>query len=168
MTCTTVDHTLQSVLARSEDYLSKLEVDATFRHEIEKTPKMQLRDITAMVGISGAKGALIAFSFDRPLAEKLTEVMTHSFKLADDEYEEMLTETVLEATNTIVGHCTADLSLDGETIAITPPVVITSLASVHTAKDSPFRRLTADTPYGRMDITIAIPAGSRTLSETER
>jgi CheY-specific phosphatase CheX len=121
---------------------------------------LRLRPSTAVIGIGGSTGLHVAFSFPRELVDVLFERLTAEITLPPGEDEHYRRATVAEVANIIVGNCTADLTLPGQCIAITPPILLHDTKDVFRTKDASFGVISMVTPHGSFDIHVVAPKES--------
>jgi len=132
--------------------------------EVGEVSRMALRDLTAIIGLGGSVNLLVAFSFDLSLANRLFERETQGIVISADECQDFLLATVAETANTILGHCTADLSENGALIAMTPPALIEQAKILHRPRGTTFARLSFQTADGQLDIDFVLPMGAFDLN----
>jgi CheY-specific phosphatase CheX len=152
--------TVSACLAgRAENYLAEhAGIDVLgARVATDDVDHLRLRHLTAVIGIGGSIGMLIAFSFSQPLADMLYERLTADFDIPAEQESDYREAAVSEAANIIIGHCTADFAADGEVVSLSPPVVLEDTKSIFRMKDARFGSVMMETPHGPLDIHMIGP-----------
>ncbi len=131
---------------------------------VESTPAradgpnlITLRDVTAIVGTGGPVSLLIAFSFDRSLAEYLFHVATEGMALSEQERDTFARDAVGDAVNIILGQSTADLAEAGNDMVLSPPIIIEGRRSVFRPKTATFASMSLVTNHGVVDLDFVGP-----------
>jgi CheY-specific phosphatase CheX len=144
---------------RTKSYLAgQVDVDVTEVHAVtEGVNHLELREATAIIGLGGSTGMLIAFSFSQPMIDILYKRLTASIDVPPDQQSEYRNAAVTEVANVIVGNCTEDFArLDGR-ISLSPPVLLEDSKSIYRMKDAMFGTVLMVTPHGSFDIHIVGP-----------
>lgn len=150
-----------SLAGRTRDYLAAEtgiavgEVGAAS----ENVDQLRLRDITAVIGVGGNVGMLVAFSFPMALADVLYRRLTAGIEVPPGQEADFREATITEIANIIVGHCTADFTEDGAAVAISPPVLIQDAKSINRMNKARFGTVQISTPQGDFDIHLIGPRG---------
>lgn len=150
---------MAAVLRRSRDYFqdeAHLSIDKT-RPSMGAINTLTLRAVTAVVCTGGPIRLIIAFSFDRPLLERLRELATRDFTIEPHERELFLREAAAETANFILGHATADLAEDGNHVTLSSPVIINAGRRIHRPRKAMFTTLELTTAIGIVDIDFIGP-----------
>ena len=142
----------RSVLA-SETALSVNGVEASSQNPSQ----LILHDTTAIAGLGGPVGLLIAFSFEKNLLDAIFERFTDDIDVPDDEIPIYRREAAAEIINIILGHCTMDMKYVDQTITLSPPVVVDQAKSIRRPKDAVFANMRIATDEGNLDVSIVGP-----------
>ena len=118
---------------------------------------LKLRQATAIVGIGGHAGMLIAFSFSQQMIDVLYERLTAGLAIPRDQIAEFRDATVTEVANVIVGNCTEDFAKIDDRISLSPPVLLEDSKSIYRMKNAMFGTVSMVTPHGSLDIHIVGP-----------
>lgn len=150
---------LSSVIDRTISYLAnEVGINVT---QVSETASdvdlLQLKEFTAIVGIGGSIGLLITFSFPRNFVDILYSRLTAGLKVPPNEIDLYRRSTVTEFANVIIGHCTADISANGERISISPPVLLEETKFIHRMKNAEFSSVSLVTAHGCFDINLVGP-----------
>jgi CheY-specific phosphatase CheX len=152
--------TVAAALAeRTKDYLAAhvgIGVAAT-QVATDEVDHLRLRHATAVIGVGGSVGMLIAFSFSRPLADAVYTRLMAGIDIPADEEAAYRESAVTELANVIIGNCTADFAGGGERISLTPPVLLEDTKSIFRMKDARFGAVALQTSYGPLDIHMVGP-----------
>lgn len=148
-----------ALLARTCSYLAEefgVEVSEVSRDrgDIEL---LAIYDLTAIVGVGGPVNLLVAFSFERKLADVLYERMTEGIEVESGEEDLYRGSVVAEIVNTVIGNCTADFQQAGQSISLTPPVVLDQAKRIQRMKNATFISRTVHTDFGCLDINLVGP-----------
>lgn len=152
---------LRSATGRSRLYLAQtldqaLNAQATLP---QGQTVLSLPPGSAIVGLQGAVNLWIVFSLEPRLLDRIYQLMTADFQVADDEVALYRDAAVAEMANTILGHCTADLqALDTLALPMTPPVVLAQAKQIAARPQAQLHSLRLDTNAGYLDLAVAGPA----------
>ena len=130
---------------RTRSYLAEqADIGVSEEHAVtDGVNHLKLRKATAIVGIGGNTGMLIAFSFSQPMIDALYERLTAGIAVPPDQKSELRDATVIEVANIIVGNCTEDFArLDDR---------------IYRKTDAMFGTVSMVTPHGSLDIHIVGP-----------
>lgn len=155
-----VAEVMQSVIKRTRAYFEEEFGISLVESESSggDLDSLTLLDMTAIIGMGGAVNLLIAFSFDNGQIDALYERMTADFEVEADEVSVFREAAAGEVVNTVLGHCTVDFQgLDGQTISLTPPIIIERVKRIHRMKNAMFYTQILNTEYGRIDINLVGP-----------
>jgi CheY-specific phosphatase CheX len=119
--------------------------------------RMQLLHLTSILAVEADIRMLVAFSFDRGLAERVFVASTEGLKIAEDEQEMMREETVAELINIIVGNAMAELASKGTAIPISPPIIISGAKNITRHKGATFYTLDIVSDSGMLSIHFIGP-----------
>jgi len=114
--------------------------------------RLTLDYLTSILAVEGPVRVMFAMSFDRNLAEYSTQKYTEELDIPEDELELYLEETVADIINIILGNSLSRFQLEGETITLSPPVVITEAKNIYRHKDAQFFTADVQTKMGRLQI----------------
>lgn len=119
---------------------------------------LELRKMTAIIGVGGVIDLFVAFSFEDSLIQALYMRMTEGMGITPEEEEEYRKATAGEMVNIVMGHCATDLQdMDTEVIPITPPTVLNLVKVVPRLKNAVFHLRSISTPFGAMDVYLIGP-----------
>jgi CheY-specific phosphatase CheX len=122
-----------------------------------------VKGITAIVGMGGAVSMLVAVSFEQTLLIRLFTRETEGLDIPEAERCVYVRETAAEIVNVILGNCIAALeeTVNGAArsarIAMSPPVVIADVDTIHRPQDAAYTNVTLKTDFGRCAISIVGP-----------
>jgi CheY-specific phosphatase CheX len=119
---------------------------------------IKLRDMTAIIGLSGPFNALVAFSFDMALINTLLEIETAGLDIPEDELAFYRQDVIAETINIVLGHSTKALATASEAICLSPPMVLEAGGVLRQRKDAVFVRVCITTPPGLIDVFFISPA----------
>jgi CheY-specific phosphatase CheX len=149
-----------ALVDRTRNFLTgHIGIDVTGVHAVTVDgDHLALRRETAVIGVGGNAGALIAFSFPEELVDVLYMRLTAGLGIPQGEQALYRRETISEIANVIVGHCTADFATDGEHIAMTPPVFLEDAKELYRMHNATLGTIEVHTSIGSFDIHLV---GSR-------
>jgi len=153
-------NSVASVLAdQTKTYLhDQVGIDVTeVRATTENIENLKLRPLTAVLGVGGSAGLLVAFSFSQQIANALFERLTAGIEITPDQVADYREATLAEFANIVLGHCTGELAKDGEHISLSPPVVLEDAKSIFRMKNAMFGTISMATPNGPFDIHMVGP-----------
>ena len=144
---------------RTRSYLAEqADIGVSEEHAVtDGVNHLKLRKATAIVGIGGNTGMLIAFSFSQPMIDALYERLTAGIAVPPDQKSELRDATVIEVANIIVGNCTEDFARFDDRISLSPPVLLADSKSIYPKTDAMFGTVSMVTPHGSLDIHIVGP-----------
>ena len=118
---------------------------------------LQLRDVTAIVGVGSRSGLYIAFSYDDSLIRAMMRRYTADLGVAPDEEELYVQETASDIVNVIVGNCTAELSKRREPVSLSPPVLMVGARTITGRPGTTVATLTLQFQEGLLDLAFVGP-----------
>ena len=124
--------------------------------DIISPKKVKLKKNTAMLGTGGSIQVLITMGYDDKLLDKVVEAFLEGEEIEEDELEEIQESVSCEVVNTIVGNALKN-PLDGTTLGITPPILISEAKSLFKQKSSQIAAATIKTEFGDMLLTAVGP-----------
>lgn len=150
---------INSLVNRTKSYLaSQAGIDVTDTRRITRNlDQLELRQSTAIIGVGGSIGILIAFSFPQEMVDVLYDRLTANIEVPAGDEALYRRETVTEMANVIIGNCTADFSIDGECISISPPILLEAAKHIHRLKNAMFDSISMVTAHGCFDINLVGP-----------
>jgi len=161
---------LSPLIQRSISFLKDdLEIDVISENiDIISPKKVKLKKNTAMLGTGGSVQVLITMGYDDKLLDKVVEAFLEGEEAEEDELEEIQESVSCEVVNTIVGNALKN-PLDGTTLGITPPILISEAKSLFKQKSSEIAAATIKTKFGEMLLTVVGPKElfSKTLNFKE-
>lgn len=148
-----------SLAGRTKSYLAEQAgIDVTEMHAAtEDVEHLKLRQATAIIGVGGSVGLLIAFSFSHELADILYKRLTAGIAIPADQEAGYRDAAVTEIANIIIGNCTTDFAGDGERVLMSPPVLLEDTKSIYRMKNAMFGTVAMVTPHGAFDIHMVGP-----------
>jgi len=156
---TIIPRAMASILAHTRQVLHSeavLEVQGAETFDCDVS-KLQLHDLTAIAGLGGPIGLLIAFSFERSLIEAIYQRVTADIGVPEGEEALYIRETAAEIVNTILGLCTADFQNLDQTIALSPPVILEDARCIHRPKNAVFASMRVRTERGVVTMSFVGP-----------
>ncbi len=150
---------IAALVDRTKTYLaSEAGIDVTdARRATGNLNQLKLQQSTAIVGLGGKIGLLIAFSFPREIVDVLYDRLTAGIDVPEGDEALFRRETVTELVNVIIGNCTADFCTDGERISMSPPILLEEAKHIHRIKDAIFDSILLETAHGCFDINLVGP-----------
>ena len=150
---------IASLVNRTKSYLaSQAGIDVTDARRVTGTlDQLKLRQSTAVIGVGGSVGLLIAFSFPQEIIDVLYDRLTASLEIPACDEALFRRETLAELANVIVGNCTADFSNDGEHISISSPILLEKTKHIYRMKDAMFDSISLVTAHGSFNINLVGP-----------
>jgi len=149
---------LSPLIQRSITFLKDdLEIDVISENiDIILPKKVRLKKNTAMIGTGGSIQVLITMGYDDKLLNKVVEAFLEGEEIEEEELEEIQESVSCEVINTIVGNALKN-PLDGTTLGITPPILISEAKSLFKQKSSQIAAATIQTKFGEMLLTVVGP-----------
>ena len=118
---------------------------------------LDIHGLTAVIGVGGPAGILIAFSYEQRLIDELYGRMTDGIDVHPGE-EKMYMESVAgDIINTIVGNCTTELQQGQHAISLTPPMIIDHIKHIHRTKNVVLISKKYTTEFGFIDLKLIGP-----------
>jgi CheY-specific phosphatase CheX len=152
--------TVAAALAdRTRSYLAaQAGIEVTGAHvATDDVDQLKLRHATAVIGVGGSIGMLIAFSLSRSLVDALYERLTAGFDIRPEQEADFRAAVVTEIANVIIGNCTEDFADEGERVSLSPPVLLEDSKSIHRMKNARFGTVMMETRHGPFDIHMIGP-----------
>ena len=115
------------------------------------------KDLTAVMGISGSTKILIAYSFEHDLVSHILAQETALLDIPGDELHLYRHDVIAELANIVIGHSTKTLAKPGETIGISPPLVIDGANNFRRPKGAVFTCFSCSTAQGKFDVYCISP-----------
>ena len=150
---------VKAVTTRNISYLrdeAGLEIKEV-NHTLQSLKWLTLSDLTSLVGIGGALGMYVAFSFEKDVIKKIFEVYTQGLEVEPEMESAYIEETAGDVVNIIIGNALADLPDNVPAITLTPPVVMSEAKRISRHKDAYFYMSVFLTEYGKMSIMYIGP-----------
>ena len=161
---------LSPLIQRSISFLKEdLEIKVISENIVIILPnRIKLKKNTAMLGTGGSIQVLITMGYDDKLLDKVVEAFLEGEEVEEDELEEIQESVSCEVVNTIAGNALKN-PLDGTTLGITPPILISEAKSLFKQKSSQIAAATITTEFGDMLLTVVGPKElfSKTLNFKE-
>lgn len=124
--------------------------------DIISPKKVNLKKNTAMIGTGGSVQVLVTMGYDDELLSKVVEAFLEGEEVDEDELEEIQESVSCEVVNTIVGNALKN-PLDGTTLGITPPILISEAKSLYKQKSSQIATAIIITEFGEMLLSAVGP-----------
>jgi CheY-specific phosphatase CheX len=118
---------------------------------------VQLRAMTAIVGVGSRSGLYVAYSYDESLIRMMMRRYTAELTISPEEEELYVQETASDVVNVIVGNCTADLASRGETISLSPPVLMVGAHAIQGRPEATVAVLSLTFAEGMLDLAFVGP-----------
>lgn len=119
--------------------------------------RLNLKQSTAVIGVGGDFGALIAFSFPEEMVDVLYDRLTAGIAVPAGEEALYRREAVTEMANIIMGNCAARFSADGGRVSMSPPVLLEESKPIPRMKNAIFDSVSMVTLHGSFDINLVGP-----------
>ncbi|MDP3740135.1 MAG: chemotaxis protein CheX [Hyphomonadaceae bacterium] len=158
-----MDHEIAAVLEvveqrtlsffRDELGLIATGIDRRLHHE----ERVVLRAMTAIVAVGSTAGLYVAYSYDDSLIQAMTKRYTAGLSIPAGEEELYVRETASDIVNVIVGNCTADLARRGETVTLSPPVLMVGARTIQGRSETTIAALTVRFAEGALDVAFVGP-----------
>lgn len=127
------------------------------RRAARSLDQLNLRQSTAVIGVGGDFGVLIAFSFPPELVDILYRRLAAAFEVPAGEEALYRREAVTETANIIIGNCTARFAADGGRVSMSPPVLLEAAKPIPRMKNAIFDSVSLVTPHGVFEINLVGP-----------
>ncbi len=149
---------LSPLVERAMSFLQEdLEIQVLSKKvDIISPKKVKLKKNTAMIGTGGSVQVLVTMGYDDELLSKVVEAFLEGEEVDEEELEEIQESVSCEVVNTIVGNALKN-PLDGTTLGITPPILISEAKSLFKQKSSQIAAATIITEFGEMLLTAVGP-----------
>lgn len=118
---------------------------------------LTLEHLTAVMGIGGPSGLLLAFSFSPGLAETLFQRTLDALGLPEEDAAAFRDACLTEFANVVAGRWIGDFAPPDTRISLTPPVLIEGARRIHRVPNATFHSLATDTDSGRLGIHLIGP-----------
>jgi CheY-specific phosphatase CheX len=150
---------ITSLINQTKSYLaSEAGIDVTDTRRVTgNLDQLELQQSTAIIGVGGSVGLLIAFSFPQEMVNVLYDRLTANIKIPAGDEDLYRRATVTEVANIIIGNCTADFSTEGERITMSPPILLEETKHIRRMKSAMFDSISMVTAYGCFDINLVGP-----------
>jgi CheY-specific phosphatase CheX len=127
---------------------------------IDTLETIELREITAIITLSGVNSFSIAFSFNTKLSYEILRIQSHEHGLDIDEseYVSYSKYAIAEMANIILGLSCAQLQEESQLLTISPPLVLEKSCKLHRPKKASFSQLTIKTNFGDFDVNCIAPS----------
>lgn len=154
-----LERMVASLADRTSFYLTaEMAIDVTgIRDSGTGLEALTLGPLTAVVGVGGPSGMLVAFSYSPELADALFLRMADALDLAAGEEDTYRDASLSEIANVITGNWIADFSRPGERVPLTPPVILEGAKRIHHVPNATFRNITTITSEGSLSIYLIGP-----------
>ena len=150
---------IASLVRQTKDYLAReagIEVTQA-RRMARSLSQLTLRESTAIIGVGGDIGALVAFSFPPELVDVLYDRLTAAIDVPVGDEMLYRREAITEMVNIIIGNCTAHFAADGGRLSMSPPILLEAAEPIPRMKNVIFDSVSMVTPHGTFDINLVGP-----------
>lgn len=155
-----ISNAMPLIVARTESYFREefsIQMEDRSIESSDEVESLDIRGLTAVVGVGGPLGVLVAFSFDQKLIDELYIKMTDGLDISPSE-EKMYRDSVAgDVVNNIVGNCTQSLASTGTSITLTPPMIVDHVKNIHRMRGAIFISRILDSDLGQVDIHLIAP-----------
>jgi len=124
---------------------------------LHRAEQVDLRSITAIVGVGSRAGLYVAYSYEDSLIQVMMRRYTAELSVGPDEEELYIHETASDVVNVIVGNCTEDLASRGETISLSPPVLMAGARTIQSRPEATIAVLSLQFAEGMLDLAFVGP-----------
>jgi CheY-specific phosphatase CheX len=154
-----LEKALDAVAERARNYLqNEAAINITrVRKAVNGVHSVTLENLTAMIGIGGPSGILAAFNYSPELSDALFRHTTQGLDVSADEEQIFRHGTLTEFANVILGNAIPDAFPFGESISMTPPVILEGATRIHYRDDTVFGCVSIATDRGSLDIHLVGP-----------
>lgn len=154
-----LEKVLDAVAERARNYLQdEAAIGVTrVRRAVNEVHSVTLENLTAMIGIGGPSGILVAFNYSPELSDALFRHMTQGLDVSADEEQVFRHGTLTEIANVILGNSIPEAFAVGESIPMTPPVILEGATRIHHRDDTMFGSISIATLRGPLDIHLVGP-----------
>ena len=155
----TLERMVSSLEMRTRNYLTD-EMDiavSDVRHQGRDLESLKLENLTAVIGIGGPSGLLVAFSFCARMADTLYRRTTASLKIPPGKEDVYRDAALVEIANVIVGNWIADFASRDEHVSMTPPVILEGANRIHHVPNATFRSIAMATGEGALFMHLVGP-----------
>ncbi len=125
--------------------------------EIYCPDKLDLKNLTSMIGTGGTLSIIFAVSYEDKILEELVKIFMNGEKIDKEEFEELKESVASEIANTIIGNSLHFFPNKGRGVTITPPITITKAKSISKYKGSKIATSNIVTNFGEMTINTIGP-----------
>lgn len=132
--------------------------------KLDELQRVELRAMTSIMSLGGGINMIVAFSFDRSLLQRLMLRFSEGIEIEPGEEELYLEDTACEIINIVAGNSTADIQMKGETIPLSPPLMISGGKSIARHRNAQFFEADMATDHGQIK---AICIGPRDLFDPD-
>lgn len=150
---------IEILITRTEAFFrDELQIAITGRtFQTDDVHKLDLRHITAIMSATGSLKLYLAYSFDASLIEAAFAAYAADLEIGPDEHDDAVQETAGDIINIIVGNALVELADFGQTIALSPPIILTEAKSVMRHRGARFVSAHLDAPQGQCGIHLIGP-----------
>ena len=120
--------------------------------------KLSDSSVTAIMALGGKVQVMVAFNFSGRLMERIRDKAIQGLDIPEDEQDLMLYEAAAEVINIVLGHAMNDMDKLGETIYLSPPIVISEGKQLHQPKNACFAEASFGTEDGILRVLYIGPA----------
>lgn len=123
---------------------------------LEELKSLSLHDITAIISVAENLNMILAFSYETPLLEKITQMFLYDGdggKVSQDDCQDMASEFI----NIITGLCITSLNQSETPILFSPPIVINEAKEIHQRESTHLFAINIKTEFGVLNINCIGP-----------
>jgi CheY-specific phosphatase CheX len=150
---------LGSIAEHAKHYLADEMAIAVvdIRKAIDGIHTLMLENLTAVIGIGGPSGVLVAFSYSAEMSNALFQRTAAALEIPAGEEEIYLHATLSETANVILGNALPSSTPNGGDVAMTPPAILEGAKRIHHMENAVFGSVSITTAQGSLNIYVVGP-----------
>lgn len=146
-------------VVRYMDELAQIKLtEAAQMPRVSSMFKLSDSSVTAIMALGGEVQVMVAFNFSGRLMERIKDRAIAGLDIPEEEQDIMLHEAAAEVINIVLGHAMNDMDKLGETIHLSPPIVISEGKQLHQPKKACFAEASFGTEDGILRVLYIGPA----------
>ncbi|MCU7834584.1 MAG: hypothetical protein KZQ83_04940 [gamma proteobacterium symbiont of Taylorina sp.] len=152
----TIEYILSPVINRLTTFLQsdmKINLNKKALFSYTTIDKINLKNYTSYIHISGLVDVSVCMSFDQFLLDKLLEEFNHGYKVADDELIEYRESVSKEVLNIIIGNALFN-PYDTSVLEITSPYITAYDELCTDSAHEKIAQVIIDTEFGEMQVLV--------------
>ncbi|MCX8083591.1 MAG: chemotaxis protein CheX [Calditerrivibrio sp.] len=123
---------------------------------LKDVPKINLNYLTSIMSIKGHITAIVVFSYEKAILDKIFYQFTKELDVKDDEKDELYAESACEVMNIVLGNSTKSLEINDSLLSFSPPLIVNEAKSILNKKDSKYYHSMISTTDGNINIYLII------------